>query len=58
MSTSLARVPTETAPPTKGLGEDRASIDVTYADGKTATIAVEAQKVDVAIGPDKDPRTL
>lgn len=55
---AATRVPTETAPPTKGLGEDPAVIEVTYEGGKIATIAVEAQKVDMAIGPDKDPRTL
>jgi hypothetical protein len=51
------RVHGETVPPVKGLGEDPVSIEVTYANGKTATIAVTAQELYVAIGPDKDPRT-
>ena len=42
------------APPANGLGEAPSCIEVTYADGETATFAVSAQDLDTALGPNRD----
>ena len=52
---STTRVLDATVPPAKGLGEDPAVLEATYANGETATFAVSAQELDAALGPNKNP---
>jgi hypothetical protein len=51
-----ARILDTTDLPAKGLGDNPIGLEVTYAGGETATVAVSAQNLDAALGPNKDPR--
>lgn len=53
---STVRILDTTDLPSKGLGDSPTGVEVTYADGETATFAVSAQNLDAALGPNKDLR--
>ena len=53
---NAVRILDTTVLPLKGLGDNPTGLEVTYADGETATFAVSAQDLEAALGPNKDPR--